>query len=292
MVTAGALHAGSRVLLPIRRTFSTPWSHVRSHLHSTKPSSAPLPPPPRPPPSSHAASTRFTAAPTRRSGSIGSGVVTWYLGSIEARPLLTKSITAAAIYTVADLTSQVTFCSIALSPNLHFLEETLRDIASYIFSSVLSLPLQMITLPPEESLDLIRTLRMASYGMLFSGPSLHYWFNFISKVVPKRDVVSTFKKMFLGQAVYGPIINCIFFSYNAGLQGETIPEIIARLKRDIIPTIKNGLIYWPLCDFITFKFIPVHLQPLVSNSFAFLWTIYLTYMAGLKKPGMEVIMSS
>ncbi|KAF7064168.1 hypothetical protein CFC21_070570 [Triticum aestivum] len=259
MVTAGALHAGSRVLLPIRRSFSTPWSHVRSHLHSTKPPSAPLPPPPPPPPSSHAASTRFTPAftpTTRRSGSIGSGVVAWYLGSIEARPLLTKSITAATIYTVADLTSQ------------------------------------MITLPAEESLDLTRTLRMASYGMLFSGPSLHYWFNFISKVVPKKDVVSTFKKMFLGQAVYGPIINCIFFSYNAGLQGETIPEIIARLKRDIIPTIKSGLIYWPLCDFITFKFIPVHLQPLVSNSFAFLWTIYLTYMAGLKKPGVEVITSS
>lgn len=133
MVTAGALHAGSRVLLPIRRSFSTPWSHVRSHLHSTKPPSAPLPPPPPPPPSSHAASTRFTPAftpTTRRSGSIGSGVVAWYLGSIEARPLLTKSITAAAIYTVADLTSQVTFSSIALSPNFHFLEETLLVLIS------------------------------------------------------------------------------------------------------------------------------------------------------------------
>jgi hypothetical protein len=42
--------------------------------------------------------------------------------------------------------------------------------------------------------------------------------------------------------------------------GETSPEIISRLKRDLIPTIKSGLIYWPLCDFITFKFAPVHLQ--------------------------------
>ena len=79
----------------------------------------------------------------------------------------------------------------------------------------------MITLPPEESLDLIRTLRMASYGMLISGPTLHFWFNFISKVFPKKDVLNTFKKMFLGQAVYGPIINCVFFSYNAGLQGNS-----------------------------------------------------------------------
>lgn len=133
---------------------------------------------------------------------------------------------------------------------------------------------------------------MASYGMLISGPTLHFWFNFVSKVFPKKDVLNTFKKMFLGQAVYGPIINCVFFSYNAGLQGETVPEIIARLKRDLIPTIKSGLIYWPLCDFITFKFIPVHLQPLVSNSFSFLWTIYITYMAGLKKPEVQGITSS
>jgi protein Mpv17 len=88
-----------------------------------------------------------------------------------------------------------------------------------MFSFVLPLPLQMITLPPEESLDLTRTLRMASYGMLLSGPSLHFWFNFLSKAVPKKDLLNTFKKMFLGQAVYGPIINCVFFSYNAGLQG-------------------------------------------------------------------------
>jgi protein Mpv17 len=102
--------------------------------------------------------------------------------------------------------------------------------------------------------------------------------------------------------------------------GETSPEIISRLKRDLIPTIKSGLIYWPLCDFITFKFVPVHLQviefliysvdskpefvlwqflsedffyqPLVSNSFSFLWTIYITYMASLKKADVEVATAS
>jgi protein Mpv17 len=77
----------------------------------------------------------------------------------------------------------------------------------------------MYTFGPEESLDLLRTLRMASYGLLISGPTLHYWFNFISKVFPKKDVVNTLKKMFLGQAVYGPIANSVFFSYKAALQG-------------------------------------------------------------------------
>uniref|UniRef100_A0A0E0MMT8 Uncharacterized protein n=1 Tax=Oryza punctata TaxID=4537 RepID=A0A0E0MMT8_ORYPU len=264
MAPTGALHAGGRHLLPLRRVpgaVQQPWSHVRSHLISSskRPSPSPTPPPPPPPlpvPVPPSTSPFVQAGSRRGAVGVGSGVVAWYLGSIEARPVLTKSVTAAAIFTVADLSSQ------------------------------------MITLGPEDSLDLVRTLRMASYGLLISGPSLHIWFNFVSKLLPKQDVVNTFKKMFLGQAVYGPIINSVFFSYNAGLQGETIPEIMARLKRDLIPTIKSGLIYWPLCDFITFKFIPVHLQPLVSNSFSFLWTIYITYMASLKKADVDVATSS
>ena len=42
--------------------------------------------------------------------------------------------------------------------------------------------------------------------------------------------------------------------------GENSAEIIARLKRDLLPTMINGVMYWPVCDFVTFKFTPVHLQ--------------------------------
>jgi protein Mpv17 len=87
------------------------------------------------------------------------------------------------------------------------------------FRLLLLLRCQMLTLGPEDSLDFLRSMRMASYGFLISGPTLHLWFNFISKLFPKKDVVNTLKKMFLGQAVYGPIINSVFFSYNSGLQG-------------------------------------------------------------------------
>lgn len=42
--------------------------------------------------------------------------------------------------------------------------------------------------------------------------------------------------------------------------GESGEEIVARLKRDLLPTMFKGVMYWPVCDFITFRFIPVHLQ--------------------------------
>ncbi|KAH7833591.1 hypothetical protein Vadar_007936 [Vaccinium darrowii] len=175
------------------------------------------------------------------------GLVGWYLEMVKARPILTKSITGALIYMAADLSSQT------------------------------------IVRSSSESYDFLRTLRMAGYGMLILGPSLHFWFNFVSKVLPKRDVMTTLKKIVMGQLLYGPAMTVIFFSVNAALQGENVTEITARLKRDLLPTMMSGVMYWPFCDFVTFKFIPVHLQPLVSNSFSYLWTVYLTYMASLEK---------
>jgi protein Mpv17 len=60
---------------------------------------------------------------------------------------------------------------------------------------------------------------MAGYGMIILGPSLHFWFNFVSKLFPKRDLFSTLKKMVMGQTLYGPAMTVVFFSTNAFLQG-------------------------------------------------------------------------
>lgn len=79
--------------------------------------------------------------------------------------------------------------------------------------------LQTIGLPSSEPYDYIRTLRMAGYGLLILGPTLHYWFNFMSRILPGRDLVTTLKKMALGQTVYGPFMTVVFFSMNAALQG-------------------------------------------------------------------------
>ncbi|XP_021290002.1 PXMP2/4 family protein 4-like [Herrania umbratica] len=176
------------------------------------------------------------------------GLVGWYLGMVKSWPVLTKSVTSSLIYVAADLSSQT------------------------------------ISKPSSEPYDLVRTSRMAGYGMLILGPSLHFWFNLMSKLFPKRDLITTFKKMAMGQLLYGPAMTVVFFSLNARLQGERSGEIVARLQRDLVPTMLNGVMYWPFCDFITFRFIPVPLQPLVSNSFSYLWTVYMTYMASLAKP--------
>lgn len=166
---------------------------------------------------------------------------------LDVRPIITKSISAGLIYGAADLTAQT------------------------------------MTKGAFNSLDLIRTLRMAMFGLLFLGPAQHAWFNFLGRILPKRDMTTTLKKLIVGQIFYGPSCTASFFTYNAFLQGESSNEIALRLKRDLLPTLTGGLVYWPVCDFFTYKVVPVHLQPLMNSTFSFMWTIYLTYMASLEK---------
>ncbi|KAJ7560318.1 hypothetical protein O6H91_04G124100 [Diphasiastrum complanatum] len=196
--------------------------------------------------------------------SVRTGLRSWYMGMLHKHPLLTKSLTASTIYTTADAASQ------AIS-KFHSHSSDGEGSSQW---------------------DLHRISRMAAFGFFLSGPSLHFWFNFLSRILPKRDIISTFKKMLMGQILYGPTFTTIFFSLNAFAQGETGVEVFQRLKRDLLPTFKSGLMYWPVCDLITFRYVPVHLQPLVSNSFSFIWTVYLTYMASLKKVSNNPNMAS
>lgn len=177
--------------------------------------------------------------------------VAWYLRKLDQRPLLTKSLTAGAIYTSSDLCSQ----------GLSALNAGDSESVSW---------------------DAARSARMLAVGLFMSGPLLHLWFGRVGKLIPGRDVPSTMKKLVLGQIFFGPAFCAAFFSINAYAQGERGAQITQRLQRDLIPTLKNGLMYWPVCDFITYRYVPIPLQPLVSNSFSFLWTIYLTFMAGKK----------
>eukprot|EP00475_Leptophrys_vorax_P024083 TRINITY_DN3313_c2_g1_i2.p3 TRINITY_DN3313_c2_g1~~TRINITY_DN3313_c2_g1_i2.p3 ORF type:complete len:139 (+),score=5.97 TRINITY_DN3313_c2_g1_i2:26-418(+) len=122
---------------------------------------------------------------------------------------------------------------------------------------------------------------MGAAGLLVSGPSLHVWFTRIARLVPGTDVPRVLLKIVLGQVLYGPLFTAAFFSGNAALQGESAHQIAARLRRDLLPTLLSGACYWPLCDFVTYRFVPVHLQVLTSNTASFFWTIFVTYKASL-----------
>ncbi|CAI5478002.1 unnamed protein product [Closterium sp. Yama58-4] len=186
-------------------------------------------------------------------------------GCLDSRPVITKSI------------PQRSYSALLTSHRRHKLSHSILDPPAT--SPLDDNPDQ----PPRQQFhwDAFRTARMAGAGLLLSGPTLHLWFTRIARFIPGTDVPRVLLKITLGQLLYSPIFNSVFFSINAALQGENREQIVARLRRDLIPTLISGACYWPVCDFITFRYVPVRLQVLTSNTAAFFWTIYVTYKASL-----------
>ena len=63
-----------------------------------------------------------------------------------------------------------------------------------------------------------RTLAIALYGLVWGGPSNHFWQLFLEKAVPRRrggDALRPVKKVLLDQSTYGPINNILFMCYLA-----------------------------------------------------------------------------
>ena len=171
--------------------------YLRSNQPLGRPKQTRIPPPP---------SSGFCS-----SSSSSAGLVGWYLGMVKSRPVLTKGITSSLIYIAADLSSQVlTFFQnqgslLYICFHLIFFQQTItKEKAS------------------SESYDLVRTARMGAYGLLILGPVQHQWFGFMSRLFPKQDFITSFKKVAMGQTVYGPTIMVIFLSFNALLQGKKL----------------------------------------------------------------------
>nr|PNR38856.1 hypothetical protein PHYPA_019134 [Physcomitrium patens] len=159
-----------------------------------------------------------------------SGFIAWYLRMLDKYTFPTKSITAANILAFADITAQ------------YLANETLKEGET------------------KQDWDKIRTLRMLGIGAFFTAPILHIWFNLMLWRFPKTDVASSMKKVLAGQLIASPVVNSSFFAVNSFLQGESGEQAIEKIKRDLWPTWKSGAMYWPILDFVTFRYIPIHLQ--------------------------------
>ena len=168
-----------------------------------------------------------------------------YSAALVARPIITKSITAGAIFSLSDIAGQ--------------------RIA-----------------PPPGGRDVPRTVTSGLVGLLYFGPALHYWLEMISKVLPGFDFKSTLIKTLMGQSCFGPAITAIFFAASLIQVNGLVAGLKlwpTKVKRDLIKTWAAGLCFWPFVDLICYSFVPVQWIPLGYNFASFLWTIYLSLQA-------------
>ena len=214
-------------------------------------------------------------------GGFAGNLVRSYSDALVSSPILTKSLTSGVIFTASDLSAQ------AISP-------------------------------PDGGQDWKRTIASGLVGLLYFGPAAHYWFQTVFELFPATTIKSTLQKAALGQAIFGPVITCVFFAASLlsmqGLPG--LRQLPAKIRQDLLPTQLAGAHvpprraarptplapaplapptrppplrspcpgcgYWPFVDLISYSYVPVIWIPLFVNGCSFIWTIFLSLKAGAK----------
>uniref|UniRef100_A0A7N6AG61 Mitochondrial inner membrane protein Mpv17 n=1 Tax=Anabas testudineus TaxID=64144 RepID=A0A7N6AG61_ANATE len=113
-----------------------------------------------------------------------------------------------------------------------------------------------------------RTARMMSIGFCFVGPVIGSWYKVLDKLVVGGSKSAAMKKMLVDQLCFAPCFLGAFLCITGALNGLTVEENVAKLKR-----------LWPPVQIANFYFIPLHHRLAVVQVVAVAWNSYLTWKA-------------
>eukprot|EP00890_Picochlorum_soloecismus_P002216 jgi/Picsp_1/2996/NSC_01219-R1_protein len=153
-----------------------------------------------------------------------------YLQRLKKKPLVTKSITAGVICAMANTLSQ-----------------------------------WIVKANSTKKIDAKTVAKFAAFGMLWVGPSGHYWQSKLENLAPtgvsskkKRQTKSSgpdskraVMKTIIDQLVYGPMANLIFLAFIAkAVEGKSFKSSINGVKSQFWKTQVRGWLVWPLAQYI------------------------------------------
>lgn len=129
--------------------------------------------------------------------------------------------------------------------------------------------------------NLKRTLAVACFGFLYSGPSAHYWQKFLEWLFSgRKDMQTVLTKVVIDQLSYGPLCNILFMSFaTLVLEGRSFGELAAKVRKDYVGVQLNGWRLWPLAALINYRFVPLEFRVLFINVVALVWTTFLLLSA-------------
>ena len=168
-----------------------------------------------------------------------------YTQLLTLYPLATKSVTVSGLCVVGDAISQA-----IAEPKL------LQGKASY---------------------DVPRTLRMAVFGFVISGPLNHAWYGALERAVPGASLRANVVKTAADQLVFAPFILTAFFGSQELLAGKSVDAAVATVRGALWPSLQLNWCFWPAAQMINFRFVP----PAQRVGFVSLclvgWNAFLSY---------------
>eukprot|EP00638_Chattonella_subsalsa_P008424 CAMPEP_0117759168 /NCGR_PEP_ID=MMETSP0947-20121206/15851_1 /TAXON_ID=44440 /ORGANISM="Chattonella subsalsa, Strain CCMP2191" /LENGTH=170 /DNA_ID=CAMNT_0005579571 /DNA_START=565 /DNA_END=1077 /DNA_ORIENTATION=+ len=129
--------------------------------------------------------------------------------------------------------------------------------------------------------SLERLVKYAGVGALVTAPILHHWYLFLGRHFPSTELPSVLQRLAMDQFAATPFLIVGFFGIFLCLDGKP-QELQDKLKQDFWTTIRSNWMLWIPANLINFRFVPLNLQVLYSNSVGLFWNIYLSGAANRK----------
>ncbi|CAM8880364.1 unnamed protein product [Rhodiola kirilowii] len=167
--------------------------------------------------------------------------LSWYLGFLKTNPVLTKALTSASLTLIGDLICQVVIDQVP-------------------------------------SLDLKRTFVFSFLGMALVGPTLHFWYLYLSKLVTVPGVPGTLLRLLLDQFVFAPTFIGVFITALVTLEGGP-SHVIPKLQQEWWSSVIANWQLWIPFQFFNFRFVPQQFQVLAANFVSLVWNVILSYKA-------------
>ncbi|XP_058985854.1 mpv17-like protein [Musca domestica] len=128
-----------------------------------------------------------------------------------------------------------------------------------------------------KDIDLIRTAKYGSLGMLFVGPVLKYWFGLLDRQIRgKQGVQRALKKMAVDQAIMAPSLNLAIASLVGLINNEKPGDIAERLKTQYPDIMKTNYIIWPAVQILNFGLVPLRYQVVFVQTIAVFWNCFVS----------------
>ncbi|MCO5580411.1 hypothetical protein L7F22_034277 [Adiantum nelumboides] len=129
-----------------------------------------------------------------------------------------------------------------------------------------------------ETINLTRLGIFTVLGLVLVGPTLHFWYLTLSKLLQGPGTTRAGARLILDQFFFSPIFIGIFISALMTLEGHP-HDIVPKLKQDWFTVVLANWKIWIPFQFLNFLFVPQQLQVLAANVITLAWNTYLSFAA-------------
>lgn len=174
-----------------------------------------------------------------------------YNALLDAQPLLTKALTSLTGFTVGDILAQ------------SFIEQS------------------------DKPYDVMRTIRLGSFGFLLHGTTGHYFYGFLDSRLPGTKPITVATKVAIDQTIWNPIFGLMFFGYLNFMEGKNFETYKNKIKADLKTAVMGSWAVWIPAHTINFAFVPPSQRLLYINSIQIGYNVFLSFLGNKKVEAPE-----